>query len=151
MIILPLRGTSTYTQLTEARRDQDGDARVLNLRQHALANARSVTPVGACLIERCLGGVGRCEMPVTQEAAFEMKTIVVIFKVPNGDAKLILFEGLADGIIIEGGRTSPRFHGIDGNVLCFCPELHSLERFIDPAASQASSFVPELHSSVHVK
>jgi hypothetical protein len=99
-IILPLRGTPTYTQLTEARREQDGDARVLNLRQHALANARSVTPVGACLIERCLGGVGGCKMPGTQEAAFKMKTIVVTFEGPNGDVKLILFEGLAEGIII---------------------------------------------------
>jgi hypothetical protein len=39
-------------------------------------------------------------MPGTQEAAFKMKTIVVTFEGPNGDVKLILFEGLAEGIII---------------------------------------------------
>jgi hypothetical protein len=99
-IILPLTVTPTYTQLTEARCEQDGDARVLNLRQHALANANSVTPVGACLIERCLGG----EMPVTQEAAclqIERDMLASCCKMP------ILFEGLAEGYII-GADSGPK-------------------------------------------
>ena len=177
-IILPLTVTPTYTQLTEARCEQDGDARVLNLRQHALANANSVTPVGACLIERCLGG----EMPVTQEAAclqIERDMLASCCKMP------ILFEGLAEGYII-GADSGPKkivdlsareshhaqlvamgYLGISLSELkkreperivepagseavsYFCgPELHSPERFVNLAASEASSFVLELHSGV---
>ena len=118
-------------------------------------------------------------MPVTQEAAFEMKTIVVTFKGPNGDVKLILFEGLAEGIIIEGDPgprediasrlgidvLSPELHSperfVDAaeseTMSYFVPELHSPERLVDPAAGEASSFVPELYggggilNSVHAK
>jgi len=171
-----VRVTQTYIQLTEARREQDGDARVSNLRQRALANAKSVTPVGACLIERCLGG----EMPVTQEAAcihIERDMLASCCKMP------ILYEGLAEGYIIEAHpgpkeiedlsaweshhaqlvamgylgislselkkREPERIVDPAGSeaVSYFCPELHSPERFVNLAASEASSFVPELHSS----